>query len=745
MPIYDTYNNNDKILSFLHIFISALHSNADNSSLSALIKELSHLKRDDIESIQSTKDGEVLLVEIATLLRGRFYNLLSAGHICGVEYFYILLFVSPSSEVYVAKDNRFEPFVLLAQEGLFADGNSDVENLLYIELYIIAKALCSFCDLTSLIREYMSLIILVDINLPISLAHTQFIVTFFENLGIDMTTLLDALKAQLAHDTYLSYPPLARRSILNWQIHCFWNVPCFFNHPLWLELYPLWRDIFYTLLCVKSENDGGNNAEIEIPSIENLDEAMYLQFFIYHMCGNNFQHQAQWRRFCKEIDSVAVHVYEAFAHKNGIYGNFTSKKPDGAKKCIGFLRDRLVANSPYKVEYSLLHCLLNNAAFSSQYEVKIYTMKLLEKSSDDESIIRAYEELGVKVVDVVSSFNSKGFYNSHLSKALALKDALNRDNVEILISPNNGYGISDFILATRSAPLQIYYSHGNFVYDLPCIDVKMTHICQNKRHINHEGYDFCGVPVKMLDRFYNPPLDTESKERVSSLRDTFPKDSIILGTIGRLVKLHSKEYWACVVAIMRDFPQSIYLACGGGNSAFISECIMSVCSTHKEGEAMLKRVHFTGYIDSSLYGHIIDIWLDSFPLEQGESRIEYAAKGGLNITMSKQSRQKRTENLSALIAQWRLISPSNPKTQAQCDEALEVLDYGHLSLIAFSLDDYTQKAKDLVALYAAHDTDSINALKRTIAQGRAIGDEIRANECVAAFMDIMRLNSTSLG
>ena len=754
----------DTIESFLHIFIHSLQKSVSQADTSALIKELYNIKASDINLLQSTPQGKNLVRECIRTMRDKIYELLCAGHICGVEYLYILLFVSRTDSesslkstkqstletttsnkaVYQATneaqshifspetieiDSRFEVFVKLAQESLFMQRNSDVENMLFIELYIIAKALMNMRDFTQLVCEYITLIMLVDINIPVSLAHTQFIVESFEKLGVDMPTLLSALKAQQDKQAYFNYPALARRSILNWQLHCFWNISHFFNHNAWLELYPLWQDLFYTLL--------------QKGDVESIDEAMYMQFFIYHMCGNNFHHQAQWRRFCEEIDKVASQAYEAFAKTCGVYGvgNRATHTANG-KICIAFLRDRLVPNSPYKVEYSLLHNLYNDEAFKAQYEVKIYTMKLLEKSDDDKQVIAAYEGLGIEVVDVVSPFNAKGFYNSHLQKALALKDALHRDNVSILISPNNGYGISDFLLATRSAPLQIYYSHGNFVYDLSCVDARMTHICQGNRHITHEGFDFYGVHVKLQERFYNPPLDAKSQEKIHSIRAGFPKNVIVLGTIGRLMKLHSQEYWECVVEVMRSFPQTIYLACGGGNSALISECIEKVCAISGDGEEILRRVHFAGYVDSGIYGHIIDIWLDSFPLEQGESRIEYAAKGGLSLVMSKESKEERLQRLEQNLARWINIPnrDGTAKMQEQYDEAYTILAESYLSFMAFSKEEYICKACALAGLFAEKRTDEIESLRRTSAFGRAVGDEIKEYEGVNAFKEIMALN-----
>lgn len=717
----------DRLMEFLHIIIASMQQDSTKAHLDSLLQEFSSLTHTDIKLLANHSNGKILLFELIALLRDRIYTLLTQGALCGVEYLSLLLFTHISTYTKLenmAQDTRFDVFITMAQNNLFADGNSDVENLLFIELYIVAKILRDMGNFDRLMLEYISLICLVDINLPLSLEHANFIIKHFENLGVDMSIMLNALKNQLNKEVYFAYPSQRRRSILNWQLHCFWNVSHFFNHHAWLELYVVWKELFYTML------ENGSNG-----GVEGIDEAMYMQFFMYHLCGNNFHTQEQWARFCKDIDRVAVRHYERFAKSQGIYGVSNHQPTDKIR--IGILRDRLVANSPYKVEFSLLSNLLSNKAFKERYEIRIYAMKLFEKSVDDEKIVQSYENLGIPVIDVVSGFHTQGFYNSHLQKALAIKEALNTDNISILLSPNNGYGISDFILASRSAKTQIYYSHGNFVYDVPCVDSKMTHICQNKRRISHEGYEFYGVPVKMLERFYNPPLDSQAKEKITQIRSEFPQDSVILGSIGRLVKLNSKEYWQCVIAIMQRYPQSIYLACGGGNESLVSECITSCFTQETEAQAFLQRVHFTGYIDSGIYGHIIDIWLDSFPLEQGESRIEYVAKGGLSITLSKIPQEQRLKGIQTSLQAWQSIphKDGSLKTQADFDNAFALIKESQLPLLAFSLKEYVEKAAALLEHFVSGDRAYIENLRELGAKARAVGDEMKEYEGILAFID----------
>ena len=479
---------------------------------------------------------------------------------------------------------------------------------------------------------------------------------------------------------------LKRRNVCNWQLHIFWNVKHWFNSRKWLNLYGLWKTIFYERIAqargimdsIMQESSHyqhhfKSNAKGDLepqpspfsnlqPLYQAIDEVLYLQLFIYHFCGNSFVSQEQWREFNNEVLEKSSALYREFGakflaksgkmdfDKSSLKSakNIANHQLKSSKTIIGFLRDRMVENSPFKVEYSLIKNLINCAEFSQKYEIKIYCMSLIEKSENDPQIIKAFAHLGVEIIDIGLAFNSANFYNSHLQKALALREIMLKDNIEVLISPNNGYGISDFLLSVRCAPTQVFWTHGNFVYDIVGIDGRLTHICNDLGEITHEGVKFGGIPVKMDNVFYNPPvLDSQiasAREHIADLLakqskfvrqhklgknapllqddlQKLRKNAVILGVMGRLTKIDSIAYLEVICEILARRKECVFVACGMGNEEVIKEKI-----THINAE-VLDRFCFTGQIDSAVYGHIIDVWCDSFPMEQGESRIEYVAKG----------------------------------------------------------------------------------------------------------------------
>lgn len=620
------------------------------------------------ESLNLIKSGNILkenLNKLGNLFRNKIYEIIfSQGDI--TESIYICMYGLIDGNL----DKRFETFIKIADENLFLNNTSDEENIMLLELGSIARILAGKKE--EGIKHYIKNISLIDMNIASAEKRATLILESFKFLKIPFELFLSAMKEILNKSYMLSLSPIKRRSVFNWQLHVFWNIEHFFNHRDWLTLYPFWKDIFYSML-----------QETESKKIE---EALYIQFFIYHMCGNSFISQEQWRDFNHDITQKACIVYEKFG-TNFHLSKPTFKQKD--KKIIGFLRDRLVENSPYKVEYSFLKNILENEEFKQKYEIRLYIMSILEKSQDDLYIKQSYEKLGVKIIDVVSIHNQKLYYNSHLDKALSIREKIIQDNVDILISPNNGYGISDFILSNRSALKQIFWSHGNFVYDIPQIDKKITHISGNSPSITHEGFEFIGVSVNMDKAFYNPSLNPEV---IQKYRKIYPSDKIILGVIGRLTKIDSLCYLETIIKILQTNPKTIFMACGNGNVYEIKQKIDSI------DKNMLDRFIFPGYVDSAIYGHIIDIWLDSFPMEQGESKIEFNAKGKPIISLSKESQTERKNRLQ----DWFKQNSINLKEESQKEgislEYLETLWIEDINCIAFDESDYIQKANTLINL-----------------------------------------------
>lgn len=497
-------------------------------------------------------------------------------------------------------DAKIASYEIFVDKNLYTDGVSDMDRIYLLVLRFFA----SFANSREYSFErFLSSLSLVDFMQAEHISLSPIMIDFINHCRESVESILAIMAKNWNKEFYFSLSKLQRRSTFTWDLHCIGNVERCFAHPVWTSFYSDWKEILY-----------------EHFRRDECDEAMYVQFYIYHRMGNSFQTKDEWKTFNEEISVKAAEYYKDWGVRSQVAQPKSSINiKEGSKIIIGFLQDRLVDNAPYKVQFPVWRSLVNSEEFRNRYEIRVYLMSYFEKSNNDEYCVKAVESLGIKVWDGAIPFYLDSFYHNHLSKALHVRDRIISDGVGILISPNNGYDISDFLIVNRSAPKQIFWSHGNFEYDIDGIDKKMTHISIGSEN----GFDvFSHSSVKLLNDIEKAFLLQEAEK----IRHRIGKDKVILGTIGRLIKIDNEEFLDTLEKILKSCKNTVYLACGGGNVASIMEKI--------KARGIEDRVYFEGFVDTKIYSFVLDIFLDTFPLLQGESAKEVNIWGCIpRITM----------------------------------------------------------------------------------------------------------------
>lgn len=352
-------------------------------------------------------------------------------------------------------------------------------------------------------------------------------------------------------------------------------------------------------------------SEIYSKAIENEQEelAFYLYTPLIMSWDESAPTQAELAYFNQQIEIPLERlIRERLIKKYDIKKNKKVIKKNKKTK-VAFLIDRVIPYSIYNVFYNLLESLAD--AESTRYEFIIYNLNCIELGSLSETV-EELKGLGLEYIDLHKEYvgDEYPFYNI-VEKALKVRNRLIHDEIDILIGMNSRPEYN-FLFTTRTAPKQVYWSHGNYEYDIAEIDLGISH---------------GGVPSDKVSKFkhlemtmdinkYNPEIDMKE---VSRIRGNYPENSFILGTIGRLIKIDNDEYLESVASIMKQNPQTIYLACGNGDRQGIEEKV--------EKLGIANRFFFTGYIDADIYANVIDLWLNQFPIGGGEALEEYRAKG----------------------------------------------------------------------------------------------------------------------
>lgn len=358
---------------------------------------------------------------------------------------------------------------------------------------------------------------------------------------------------------------------------------------------------------------------------KDLSELVFFMVWpISHIYGNLSQTQAEWKKLNDDLymplsGYISGRVAPAYDIKP-LERNIASAND---KIKIGFVYTRIVMNSPFKVLYSLLKGLKEYGTAS--YELYVYDLEYIDKTPSDPGAVRMIEDLGVfyrsnhKMIDDADRW----LYYSHFDKCMKLREAIINDGIDVLIG-TGGWEQNVFLFATRSAPVQVYWSHGNYVYDVEGIDYRIMHAMNASQMMKEskEGYEFHLFPAAMDKRFYLPEVDITL---VKEIRSRFPKEAIILGFIGRMIKMESDEYLETVATIMRQNENTIFLACGPGGRDVIQMKVKQL--------GLADRFFFEGFVDPHVYGYVVDLFLDTFPLHCGESLNEFCAKGRAFVSL----------------------------------------------------------------------------------------------------------------
>ncbi|RXJ93835.1 hypothetical protein CRV00_09195 [Malaciobacter molluscorum] len=299
-----------------------------------------------------------------------------------------------------------------------------------------------------------------------------------------------------------------------------------------------------------------------------------------------------------------------------------TKRIDKNKKIkVAFVMQRLIDHSTVNVLYSLFIALENNP--NDKFEFILYDLAFTEAKGSDVRIINKFKQLGINYVNLHKKvFKNKNPTYSLVEKCLKTREILINNDIDILIGLHTRVEYI-FLYATRTAPKQIYWYHSsNAQYDIKGIDLRIKHGFIGANSENIDGKLFLQFPDFIDEQKLIPKVN---KQLVIDERKKYPSNCIILGTMGRLIKIENETYLNLIMEIMKKYPNTIYLACGLGDK----ESILNKLSKKE----FIQRFYFPGYVEPHIYNNIIDIWPNTFPVNQGLSTLEAVSRGILNIQM----------------------------------------------------------------------------------------------------------------
>ena len=292
---------------------------------------------------------------------------------------------------------------------------------------------------------------------------------------------------------------------------------------------------------------------------------------------------------------------------------------------IAIVRPTITFWSPFKLEFSLVKNLLQEKDFKEKYELYFYSMTLPDFGTlqSEEKCVELLRTIDVEVKKPVEKYLEQGLYANRHRLILEFRESLIKDDIDIIIYSDHFYSVGEFLFLSRAAPKQIYWCHLNHEVDMEGIDKRIIHYPPPKDSRFKDAFEMFELE---LDEMFLKADEEKNKEEAKKIRSRFPENTVILGSIGRLLKVDNYDYLSAVAEILKSNPDTVYLACGTGNENSVREKVRKL--------GIEKRFFFEGFVNPKIYRYVIDIYLNTFPFHSGEAIKEFMAKDEESFVVS---------------------------------------------------------------------------------------------------------------
>jgi hypothetical protein len=230
----------------------------------------------------------------------------------------------------------------------------------------------------------------------------------------------------------------------------------------------------------------------------------------------------------------------------------------------------------------------------------------------DPGTLADYEALGVEVRAITAA--------SPAERIALTEAAIRADRPDVLMTDMNA-SLPAVLFERRSAPLQVFYQFGMPIWPLRNIDA-VFHVWDFDRALVGFDQAICTeltIPYD-LTRFASTP----DPELVAIERAQLPLGRLI-GTYGRLAKI-TPEFLRAVADAISDIPDVTVVLGGVGDADPINRRLAALGMI---GRCVVLAHHVNGHV----WGHLMDVFLDTFPQPGGASCLEVIAKGKPVVSM----------------------------------------------------------------------------------------------------------------
>jgi predicted O-linked N-acetylglucosamine transferase (SPINDLY family) len=270
-------------------------------------------------------------------------------------------------------------------------------------------------------------------------------------------------------------------------------------------------------------------------------------------------------------------------------------------------------------------------------------------------------------------------------------DAIRADGIDVLIT-DLGSAVATYVFSRRAAPVQMWIDMGYPFWSIGELDWVLL------PQKDYQGY--FGIPSDRYSPliFRQTPTElvrTVTQEEIDRARAIVPPGRFVIASFGRKIKA-SAEYLSLIRRLLRELPNAHFLLAGSGVSDDIDRL-------QSDGEVSAQVTVLPSMVDLSVFGHVIDVFCDTFPFSAGIVAREMQACGVpvVSIRLAEWDRVLREDRDAALLANGpeeyarlvvRLYADQDFREESRSRSLALASTYGQTGLLGDVLEDGIAKA-----------------------------------------------------
>ena len=323
--------------------------------------------------------------------------------------------------------------------------------------------------------------------------------------------------------------------------------------------------------------------------------------------------------------------------------------------------------------YWCLAAISRDAEMAARYEPVIYVW-----SGHSPVMEQKFAEIGVPVVWMEGEWRAA----NPTERLCELRSRLARDGVAAIVWLCLPLMLP-FAFGLRLAPVQIWWSYKFHARVTDDADGMMT------GHLDAiPEVEFFGRRWKAIPSAYGAMADAGLRPAAEEMRRRIPaKFSVVLGVMGREAKICDPSYVDTIAKILKDNPQCCFCYTGRRQHPNFIQGF--------ERAGVSEQAIFVGWVDPLLWAHVLDIYLDAWPMSSGFTAVNAMAVGKAYVAMH----PSHPEVGFSLIGQA-VINPlerGHPKQVV--DQLTEIFELGRgdgLLFAARTAEEYRRLAQRLI-------------------------------------------------